>query len=243
MREPTDKDAMATVPGRTRSTARRKRLGEPARGAGSVMGSGASKRRAAGSRKHESGFRRASRWFLTGLSVIYVGAILWTSIAHAGAFNGGYIRSADDRGAAGGGSGDRVGRALHVIYARGSKDGARELEASDNSRYTPSGARFSPLGVRAYVQSAARSAGVNPNAAEWIVAHESSHRPEVTGDGGESRGLWQISRIYHPEVSDRCAYDVKCSTAWSLRNILHGNINEWSTWRFRERLAANSNSR
>jgi hypothetical protein len=231
MREPADNEAMVTK-------ARRKRLGESTR----AVGSGAGKRRAVTARagKREGGLRRASRWFLTGLSVAYVGAILWTSIAHAGAFDGGYIRSADDRGAVGGGSGHGSGRALRVIYSRGLSFGLGSRSASFDSRYAPTGARFSPVGVRSYVQNAARAAGVNPNAAEWIVAHESSHRPGVTGDGGESRGLWQISRIYHPEVSDRCAYDVKCSTAWSLRNILHGNINEWSTWRFREKLAAHN---
>ena len=91
------------------------------------------------------------------------------------------------------------------------------------------------LDVRAYVQNAAKATGVNPRDAEWIVSHESAHRPQATGDGGESRGLWQINRLYHPEVSDQCAYDVECSTDWSLQRIRDGNINEWSTWKYRSR--------
>ena len=86
-------------------------------------------------------------------------------------------------------------------------------------------------GIRAYVQNRARAAGVDPKAAAWIVAHESGNRPSATGDGGDSRGLWQIDRVYHPEVSDDCAYDVECSTRWSLKRIRDGNINEWSTWK------------
>ena len=86
--------------------------------------------------------------------------------------------------------------------------------------------------VRAYVQSAARAAGVNPRVAEWIVAHESRHHPEATGDGGESRGLWQINKDWHPEVSDACAYDVTCSTDWSLLRIRSGYADEWSTWKY-----------
>jgi hypothetical protein len=86
--------------------------------------------------------------------------------------------------------------------------------------------------VRAYVQNAARASGVNPHVAEWIVSHESRHHPEATGDGGESRGLWQINKEWHPEVSDACAYNVACSTDWSLERIRAGYVDEWSTWKY-----------
>jgi hypothetical protein len=88
------------------------------------------------------------------------------------------------------------------------------------------------LAVRAYVQSAAKDAGVDPRVADWIVTHESQHHPEATGDGGESRGLWQINKAWHPEVSDSCAYDVTCSTRWSLERIRDGYVDEWSTWKY-----------
>ena len=92
--------------------------------------------------------------------------------------------------------------------------------------------RRAQLEARAYVQSASKSAGVNPRVAEWIVSHESRHHPEATGDGGESRGLWQINKAWHPEVSDTCAYDVTCSTDWSLDRIRAGYVDEWSTWKY-----------
>lgn len=88
------------------------------------------------------------------------------------------------------------------------------------------------LNVREYVQSASKAAGVNPRITEWIVSHESRHHPEATGDGGESRGLWQINKAWHPEVSDACAYDVTCSTDWSLERIRAGYVDEWSTWKY-----------
>ena len=92
------------------------------------------------------------------------------------------------------------------------------------------------LRLRAYVEGAARSRGVDPQVADWIVTHESQHHPEATGDGGESRGLWQINKVWHPEVSDACAYNVSCSTDWSLERIRAGHIDEWSTWKYcRER--------
>jgi hypothetical protein len=93
-------------------------------------------------------------------------------------------------------------------------------------------ARQAPLNVRAYVQSAAKAAGVNPRIAEWIVSHESAHHPEATGDDGQSRGLWQINHAWHPEVPDTCAYDVTCSTEWSLERIRAGYADEWSTWKY-----------
>ena len=88
------------------------------------------------------------------------------------------------------------------------------------------------LRIQAYVEGAAKTRGVSPQVAEWIVTHESGHHPEATGDGGESRGLWQINKAWHPEVSDRCAYSVACSTNWSLKRIRAGHTDEWSTWKY-----------
>ncbi len=86
--------------------------------------------------------------------------------------------------------------------------------------------------VRAYVQTQAAEHGVNPLVALWIVKHESQFNPLAKGDGEASRGLWQISRIYHPEVTDRVAFNVASSTDWSLERIRAGKVNEWSTYRF-----------
>ena len=86
--------------------------------------------------------------------------------------------------------------------------------------------------VRAYVIAQAKAYAVNPDEADWIVSHESQYCQNMHGDDGQSRGCWMISSVYHPEVSDACAYDLQCSTAWSLKWILAGHINEWSTMRF-----------
>jgi Transglycosylase SLT domain len=86
--------------------------------------------------------------------------------------------------------------------------------------------------VKAYVQTQATEYGVNPKLALWIVKHESEFNPRARGDGEASRGLWQISRIYHPEVSDAMAFNVASSTEWSLERIRSGKANEWSTYRF-----------
>jgi hypothetical protein len=86
--------------------------------------------------------------------------------------------------------------------------------------------------VKAYVQTQALEYGVNPKLALWIVKHESQFNPRAKGDGETSRGLWQISKIYHPEVSNAVAFNVASSTEWSLERIRSGKVNEWSTYRF-----------
>jgi hypothetical protein len=85
--------------------------------------------------------------------------------------------------------------------------------------------------VKAYVRAQAYEQGVDPNLALWIVKHESSFNPRAKGDGEASRGLWQISKIYHPEVTDDEAYSVTSSTEWSLGRIRSGKVNEWSSYR------------
>lgn len=90
--------------------------------------------------------------------------------------------------------------------------------------------------VKAYVRAQAMEFGVNPLLALWIVRHESQFNPRARGDGEASRGLWQISKIYHPEVSDAAAFSVATSTEWSLERIRAGKANEWSTYRFCRKL-------
>jgi hypothetical protein len=94
------------------------------------------------------------------------------------------------------------------------------------------GDRTNAQAVKAYVQNQAVEYGVNPKLALWIVRHESEFNPHAKGDGEASRGLWQISKIYHPEVSDAMAFNVASSTEWSLERIRSGKASEWSTYRF-----------
>ncbi len=94
------------------------------------------------------------------------------------------------------------------------------------------GDRPTPLEVKAYVRTEAVEHGVNPKLALWIVKHESQFNPRAKGDGEASRGLWQISKIYHPEVSDAVAFNVASSTDWSLERIRSGKANEWSTYKY-----------
>jgi hypothetical protein len=147
--------------------------------------------------------KRPTHRFRNILLTAYVAAILWTSVAHA----------------------------------FGNRTTATAASVPSSSAPSPTGSKVASdpqgrLGIRAYIEGAAKTTGVDPQVAEWIVTHESSHHPEATGDGGDSRGLWQINKEWHPEVSDACAYNVTCSTDWSLERIHAGHVDEWSTWKY-----------
>lgn len=47
-------------------------------------------------------------------------------------------------------------------------------------------------------------------------------------NGSNDRGYWQISKKYHPEVSDDCAYDPTCSTIEAKR--IFDEAGDWSPW-------------
>ena len=59
---------------------------------------------------------------------------------------------------------------------------------------------------------------------------ESRHNPYATnGNGGHSidRGLFQWNDKYHPEISDECAFDIRCSTIETMNAINSGNQSWW----------------
>ena len=99
--------------------------------------------------------------------------------------------------------------------------------------------------VKNYVSEQAKKLGLSERQiqiADFIIKHESTYcwrngrfQPDIQGDldKGVSRGCWQISRLYHPEVSDACANDLDCSTDWSLKWIKSGHENQWSSWKYR----------
>eukprot|EP00943_MAST-04B_sp_MAST-4B-sp1_P002732 g2732.t1 len=59
---------------------------------------------------------------------------------------------------------------------------------------------------------------------------ESKGNPKARGQNSDSydRGLWQINSKWHPDVSDRCAYDAKCNAQQAKR--ISSNGNNWRPW-------------
>lgn len=58
-----------------------------------------------------------------------------------------------------------------------------------------------------------------------LAYSESRFNPKA--DNGADRGLFQINRKYHPEVSDDCSFDAECAARWAAQRILDGYSYEW----------------
>ena len=86
-----------------------------------------------------------------------------------------------------------------------------------------------------YVEESIRAIALEKNFkwTDWLVRLamcESTLNPDATLDNGHyglDRGLFQINNKYHPEVSDECAFDIKCATEWTMWRVKNGHQNEW----------------
>lgn len=78
--------------------------------------------------------------------------------------------------------------------------------------------------VKQYVFEMATEYGVDTELADYVVKHESHYNPDAVGDlqpmkdgiPAYARGAWQITKKYHSEISDECAFDVVCATKWAM---------------------------
>lgn len=48
-----------------------------------------------------------------------------------------------------------------------------------------------------------------------------------TPAGSIDRGIFQINDFWHSEVSNECAYDLRCSTIWTMQRVNAGYQSEW----------------
>jgi len=84
-------------------------------------------------------------------------------------------------------------------------------------------------GIVSYIKQKSIENGVDYKVALTIVEKESRFNPDALGDNGKSRGLWQIHKPSHPDISDEQAFDVQWSTDWSMKQLAEGNCRIWST--------------
>lgn len=73
--------------------------------------------------------------------------------------------------------------------------------------------------------------GLNADHFVHTIECESTWKIHAKGDDGNSRGLVQISSIYHPEVSDTEADDPRFAIEWMAKKWDEGHQTEWSCWR------------
>ncbi len=70
----------------------------------------------------------------------------------------------------------------------------------------------------------------------WVSWCESRHAPFARGDPDDfgvfhSRGLWQYSDVYQPDVSDALAFSPWASTYRAARDWAAGNAGWWTCYR------------
>lgn len=79
-----------------------------------------------------------------------------------------------------------------------------------------------------------------PEAAATAVAiswHESRGNPDALNDknntpaGSRDRGLWQINDHWNPSVTDACAFDPECSTAYAAKLYRENGWKPWATFK------------
>lgn len=63
-------------------------------------------------------------------------------------------------------------------------------------------------------------------------SHGNAKAKNVNTDGTVDRGLWQINKFWHPEVSDACAYNAGCATRAAYKISHNGtDFSAWSTYK------------
>lgn len=66
---------------------------------------------------------------------------------------------------------------------------------------------------------------------DTIKCEDTSLNTSIRGDFGHSRGLVQISDIYHPEITDKQADDPFFAIDFMAKNFAKGHASEWTCWR------------
>lgn len=81
------------------------------------------------------------------------------------------------------------------------------------------------------IRAVAKKYNVNPDLAVNVATCESNLDPQavrINTDGSIDRGIFQWNNIYHPEVSNECAFNIECSTKYFCQAVLAGNIYWWN---------------
>lgn len=85
--------------------------------------------------------------------------------------------------------------------------------------------------LTALAEDEADKYGLNESHFTKVIQCESNWNPKALGDDGNSRGLVQISSIYHPEVTDTEAYDPTFAVHFTAEEWAAGHERSWSCFR------------
>lgn len=85
--------------------------------------------------------------------------------------------------------------------------------------------------VEDQIRDIARSEGVDPDLAVRVARCESGFNPQavnVNESGSKDRGVFQWNDKWHPEISDKCAFDVECATTEFCKAVKKGHLSWWN---------------
>ena len=84
-----------------------------------------------------------------------------------------------------------------------------------------------PLPLREVAYWKAVNAGVSWKKLDNLIYSESKWDVNILDSPQGDRGIAQINRRWHPEVSDECAYNPECALDWTIQRIIDGYDYEW----------------
>ena len=77
--------------------------------------------------------------------------------------------------------------------------------------------------MKEWILTEVKSNGLNPKYVERLINCENRGWDQKLESWTGDRGIFQINRKWHPEVSDKCAFDYKCNTKEAIRIIKEWN--------------------
>lgn len=81
------------------------------------------------------------------------------------------------------------------------------------------------------IRDIAKEEGVNENLAVKVAECESGleiYARNINREGSIDRGLYQWNSHWHPEISDKCAFDLDCSTRAFCKTVKNNHLDWWS---------------
>jgi soluble lytic murein transglycosylase-like protein len=88
-----------------------------------------------------------------------------------------------------------------------------------------------PTSIKGKIKYYSERYDVPAHVTSTVVRCESQYNPNAVGDGGNSRGLVQIHKPSHPNISDEEAFDPDFALKFLTKNLAEGKGRMWTCWR------------
>lgn len=88
-----------------------------------------------------------------------------------------------------------------------------------------------PETIKQTISRIAREYNVSEEVMNTVVECESQYNTNAVGDHGNSKGLVQIHRKYHPDITESQAFDPEFSLSFLAKNLANNKGYLWSCYR------------